>query len=135
MKQKLIYIFKGEPLMLFLVMILVPLLFMFIHNPRVAALFAGVLFLLVGVLTARQFFLTRDKILGLMSFLFLGLFVLPIFIIRILDWNANFQALSFLGIPLSWLHAYSKWVYIALWIASLKARLAQFNKSHLEQSR
>ncbi|HPI39604.1 MAG TPA: hypothetical protein PLJ21_02295 [Pseudobdellovibrionaceae bacterium] len=123
--KRFLFSFKGEPMMLVIVMLLVPLLFSFIQHPRIAALFAGALFLLVGVLTVRQGLYTKNKILIFFSFLFLGLFVLPIFILRILDWDANFQAMSFLGIPLSWLHEYSKWIYVLLLLSSFRARWIQ----------
>lgn len=116
------YVIKNEPLMMLIVIFIVPFLFRFIVDFRVAALFAGTLFLLISVLTIRQGLLKKDLLLSALSIVFLILFVFPMIYLRLTHWEENFRALSFLGIPTTWLHENSKWIYSGVLILSLRQR-------------
>ena len=95
---------------------LVILLFRFISDRQMAALVAGLGFLLLPLF----FFgyeLSKNKmkswlvVIGCLQFL---IFALPIFLLRVLNWGIAFNDLFFLGIPASSLHHYSNVSYFAL---------------------
>lgn len=126
--RKLIFSLKNEPVLMIVVIFLVPVLFRLIVDLRVAAVFAGILFLLISILSLRQAYLGKDPWLGGVSVIFLLVFVLPILGLRLLNWEENFRGLSFLGLPSDWLHENSKWVYTAVLMLSVRERYLRIQK-------
>jgi hypothetical protein len=92
-------------------------LFRLIADRKIAALIAGTLFLIGPVLVL--YFEMRAKCL-LRSFsswgacVFLLFSALPIFGLRILNWNEPFENLTLLGIPAPELHKISNIVFFAM---------------------
>lgn len=104
-----------------LVILMVMALFKIITDRQVAATGAGLLFVLMplGVV----FFLNRHKVpTGLLWYFFLvqfwGLFAVPIFLLRIMNWGVSFDQLSILGIPGPVLHQWSSKSYIMMMVGT-----------------
>ena len=97
------------------------LLFKFTPEKKVAAAQAG--FLFVGVpllLVQREFLKYRSRVwlwfAGHLQFLFL--FALPIFGLRVLNWQADFNSLAIFGVTGKTLHSFSNISFIWMLISS-----------------
>lgn len=108
----------------FLILVLwipcVILLFKIIPEKRVAALFAGAGFLVLPILFLINEFRQKQQT-GRFSKLhvficgeFLLVSSLPIFLLRILNWDADFSQLSVMGIEANLLHRFSNTNYMLL---------------------
>lgn len=100
----------------------VTLIFKFIAERQVAALFAGILFVLLPLVIM----VIEYRRAGLEQFYwfvavlqFWTLFALPIFALRILNWGVPFQELSFLGIHGTALHQWSSKSYMVMVLFTL----------------
>lgn len=102
----------------------VMMLFRFIDEKRVAALFAGAGFLILPTL-----FLVHEALLRrsgkafskLHSFICLEFLIfssLPIFLLRVLNWDADFSQLSIFGVSASFLHRFSNTNYMLLLLSA-----------------
>lgn len=99
----------------------VSLFFKFIPDKKVASVCAGIGFVLWPAL-----FLLKElkspspsKIYSFICIEFLLISALPIFLLRILNWESEFNQLSVFGIQASELHALSNFNYCILAIAAL----------------
>ncbi len=105
-----------------LVIIAVPFIFKWIEPKKIAALFAGTLFVILGVTVLVG--CLKHKSLRRSPLLFLGLihlFVLsvPMLAMRIYHFDLDFDQISIFGMAGPDYHHYSVWVFMALMIATL----------------
>lgn len=122
MKRWLQGLFVSEIVVIFLVMGI----FKMIPDRKIAAVIAGFLFVSLGS-AIFVFGLRRSEFRRTASFyvgtLFLLLLAAPMFLLRILNWEANFNDLSFLGIPAQQLHQISSYFYVGLMMATAIDRM------------
>ena len=114
--MKKITYFK-QTLFLVLWIVVVILLFKFISNRQIAALFAGLGFLfLPAFVLGLQIVDNKLKswIVVFSCLQFLIFFAMPIFFLRVFNWGTAFNDLFFLGISASDLHRYSNASYFVL---------------------
>lgn len=100
-----------------LAILLVILSFKFIPVVKVAALVAGTIFMIVtlGILYSEHRWGRANRSLAFWTaFLFLIIFVIPIFGLRILYWDQDFSELNFFGIPAQNLHQLSSRCYLLM---------------------
>lgn len=122
LENKSAFRFLGYFLLHTFLVIGVILLFSFIAEKKIAALYAGTLFL-IGPL----YVLFREwklKQLGRnfstwLVLLFLVLFAIPIFSLRLTHWQEPFDSLSLFGIPAVLLHKFSSYFFIVLMLGFL----------------
>ena len=114
--KKLAY--RYQLLMLLIWIPCVMVLFKIIEERKVAAVFAGAGFLILPCLFLFFEFFSKKKQRSRVLILFTGLFLvfsaLPIFLLRILNWNADFSQLSILGITADQMHKGSNYNYIVM---------------------
>ncbi len=111
MKSK-VYLYQFLVLLFWIVIVI--LLFKFISEKQVAAVFAGVGFILWPTLIFAYEWnqKPREKIyLGILA-IFLVANALPLFLLRVLNWGADFSSLSLFGIPATRFHATSNILYL-----------------------
>lgn len=100
--------------------ILVPILFQVLDRGT-AALVNSLWFILYCLLLL--YFVPKrsldEKFIGVLSFIFLLFFALPIFFLRVYYWGENFSSLSLFGISSSYFHQGSRWVFLCLAIGLL----------------
>ena len=114
--MKKITYFK-QTLFLILWIFVVILLFKFISDRQIAALAAGLGFLLLpAFILGLQIVNNKPRswivIIGCLQFLIF--FAMPIFFLRVFNWGTAFNDLFFLGISASDLHRYSNASYFVL---------------------
>lgn len=93
------------------------LIFKIIEPVKLAALIAGFIFLFVslGILYSENRWGRANRSLAFWTaFLFLVFFVIPIFGLRIMYWDQDFNDLSFFGIPATSLHHLSSRCYLLM---------------------
>lgn len=116
--KKLAY--RVQLLILVLWIPCVMLLFKYIEEKRVAALFAGAGFLMWPILFLVQEAFSRrsGKVFSKMhSFICLEFLIfssLPIFLMRVLNWSTDFNQLSIFGVSANFLHRFSNINYMLL---------------------
>lgn len=99
-------------------------LFKVIAEKKLAALFTGAGFLILPALFLYSEFVQRrqtgrySKLHAFISMEFLLLSSLPIFLLRVLNWNADFSTLSVMGIEANFLHRFSNTNYMILLASS-----------------
>jgi uncharacterized membrane protein HdeD (DUF308 family) len=100
-----------------LIVVAVILLFRLMAEKKIAAVIAGTLFL-VGPWLVLYFELRARKFLRSFSSwgacIFLLFSALPIFSLRILNWNEPFENLNLLGIPAEQLHKISNAIFLLM---------------------
>jgi hypothetical protein len=114
MRQKRFLIYLACQL---LVIVGVTLIFKLAEDRQIAATEAGTLFVLLPLLLGFKErkvagFRRKSFYVGLAQFWLL--FALPIFLLRILNWNVPFAELSVLGIPGETMHRYSSSSYMIM---------------------
>jgi hypothetical protein len=109
--------FIGLVLWIFIVMGL----FRFISDRRIAATIAGIGFIILPMyLIFSETKLNRKNwFVILTSVVFLFFSALPIFYLRVFNWEADFKDLNFLGIPSDFLHKTSNKLYLLMLISVL----------------
>ena len=103
--------------LMLMVIFLVVLIFKFIEPVKVAALVAGILFLLIGVgicYSEKKWGRGFRSPAFWTAMVFLLVFVLPIFGLRLLNWHSDFADLSVAGIKAQSLHELSSRCYTLL---------------------
>lgn len=103
------------------VMILVPGVFNLGLEKKVAAVIAGLMFVVSsGLALFRQYrdLRTHDRWMYYVVGQFFVLFALPIFIARVWNWDIPFEQISFLGIPGPMYHQISTFSFIVMWFAT-----------------
>jgi hypothetical protein len=105
-----------------LTILLVPLIFKWIEVKKIAALFAGGLFVLLGITVIWGCFKYKRLRLSVLMFLgFVHLFglSLPMLGMRIYHFDLDFEQISIFGMKATDYHHYSVWVFLALMIVTL----------------
>lgn len=120
--------YRVEVILLVLWIPCVVLLFKLIPEKKVASVFTGVGFIALPTLFLINEWLrkkagsTFSKIYILINMEFLLVLGLPIFLLRVFNWNSEFSQLSFMGVPAENLHKFSNANYMlvllsAMWLA------------------
>ncbi len=114
-------IYLYQFFILFAWIAIVMLLFRLIPEKQVAAIFAG-----LGFIIWPSLFFTyewnqkpKDKIYLIILAVFLLACALPIFILRIAYWGADFSSLNLFGIPAARFHATSNILYLLVMLMTL----------------
>ncbi|OFZ31900.1 MAG: hypothetical protein A2622_11820 [Bdellovibrionales bacterium RIFCSPHIGHO2_01_FULL_40_29] len=121
--------FQKSLVLLFWVLI-VTAVFRIIEDRQIAALIAGSGF----VLWPGLFLWDEIRSLNRYQFVIGGvlqfwvLFAVPIFLLRILNWGAEFNSLSFAGVPAGFLHRYANGSYLLMLLALSIAAWIERNK-------
>ncbi len=105
-----------------LIVVAVPFIFKWIEPKKVAALFAGSLFVALGVSVVfggYKYKILRKSFFSLMGAIHLLLISLPMFVSRIYFFNTDFDQIQIFGIAAPKFHRYSEWVYMGLLLATL----------------
>lgn len=109
--------------------LVVPFIFKYVSERPVAAVIAGIGFILwPGLLMLNEF--RVDQIKNYFFWLATGqfwlLFAWPMFLLRVLNWGTPFEQLSFLGVPGPMFHEYSTKSYtLMLILMVVQARLVR----------
>ena len=95
-------------------------LFKIVSEKQVAALLAGAGFILLPLLIL-YFEVTgkKNKIHISVILFFLITSAIPIFLLRVLNWDTDFATLSLVGIPARALHGVSNFTYLAMLASSV----------------
>ncbi len=112
------YIKKAVLLILWIPVVV--FIFRFISDRHVAALITGIGFILLP--TAVLFHENwgnsrRARVTKLSCVQFLILFAWPIFLLRVFNWETEFNDILFLGVSPAILHQYSSWSYFLMVLA------------------
>ena len=105
-----------------LVIIAVPLLFKWIEPIKIAALFAGGLFVLLGltvILGCLKYKSLRRSPLMFLGLVHLFALSLPMLGLRIYHFDKNFEQISIFGMAGPDYHRYSVWIFMAMLIATI----------------
>ena len=95
--------------------IAVILIFKFVADRQVAGLIAGIGFLILpSLFLAAEMAGAKSKLHIATIVIFLAGSALPIFLMRILNWGAEFSALDFFGLSAEFLHRTSNFLYLAM---------------------
>jgi membrane-bound ClpP family serine protease len=99
----------------------VPLVFKLIHPKQVAALYAGVFFIVLGFIFIFIEYKNKklSSVLGLLAVVFTLCFAIPIFYMRVSHWGEPFESLSVFGISMKWMHSGSSILYVFMFIVEL----------------
>jgi len=119
-----------------LMMLIVPLLFRWIEDRKLAAVIAGGLFvsipmtfLILDFRNARKGIKVQNQFLWswrLAVIQFLGLFAIPIFSLRVLYWESDFKDLSFFGLPGPLLHRLSNGSFLIMFVATAFMLISEY---------
>ena len=122
--------YKVQAAVLAIWIVVVLLLFRTIADRQIAALIAGLGFILIpSAILISEFKGNRNKThMALIAF-FLVTAALPIFFLRLLNWGVDFNSLQLAGVPAKTLHGISNASYLVMlgW-TSLLAWLRRFQK-------
>lgn len=112
--------YKKQIGLLVLWVIAVIFIFKIISDKQMAALLAGIGFLLLPSLFLYfEFKNEKNKIHVAALLLFLFCSAIPIFLLRIFNWGVDFKSLNLLGIPAGALHLSSNFLYILVIISAI----------------
>lgn len=111
--------FRSLLILLIVWMPVVGLLFALIPDKKVASVIAGTGFVILPLLVLVSEFKKsqKNKFVVLAALVFFLCSSLPIFSLRLLNWDRDFKELSFLGIPTDVLHRASNGLYVLMLIA------------------
>jgi membrane-bound ClpP family serine protease len=117
-------------LLLLFGLLYVPTVFKFIQPKQVAALYAGVFFILLGFIlmymeNKRQ---RLVGVTGLLAVIFTFFFAIPIFYMRVSHWSEPFDSLNVLGVPLKLMHSVSSILYVVIFLVELVRLIKPNNK-------
>lgn len=124
------YVMKAAVLILWIPVVL--FLFRFVGNRQTAAFVAGIGFIVLPTVILIHEIVAcklRSRIAILSCFQFLIFFAWPIFLLRIFNWETEFNDILFLGASPAILHQYSSWSYLLMVLAVVfEASLSWRNK-------
>lgn len=105
----------------------VVLLFWSIPDKKVASVIAGLGFLIIPILVLTQQFRQKKRniLVVITATAFFVFSALPIFLLRVLNWEKDFKDLSLFGIPSDFLHKASNGLYVCMLVAVLAANILE----------
>ena len=109
------YVMKAAVLILWIPVVL--FLFRFVGDRQTAAFVAGIGFIVLPTVILIHEIVAcrlRSRITILSCFQFLIFFAWPIFLLRIFNWETEFNNILFLGASPAILHQYSSWSYLLM---------------------
>lgn len=112
--------YRNQLFVLIMWIFVVGSLFAFISEKRVAAVIAGAGFIIIPILliiSEIKFGLGKKSIVTWTASVFLLLSALPIFGLRIFNWESEFSQLTLMGISANFLHRASNILYLVMIVA------------------
>ena len=112
--------YRAQSSFLVFWVLIVTLLFKIIPDKQTAGVIAGVGFILLpSFFLFLEFVNEKSKIHIAVLALFLSCSALPIFLLRVFNWTADFKTLSILGVSTNTLHLMSNFIYILIIISAI----------------
>lgn len=111
---------RNQLILLVIWIFIVGALFAFISEKRIAAVIAGSGFIIIPLLLIFSEFKSgvgKKSVVTLAALVFLVVSALPIFGLRILNWDSDFSQLALFGISANFLHRTSNIVYLLMIVA------------------
>lgn len=112
--------YKIQTMILAAWIVIVILTFQLVPDKQVASVIAGAGFLLWPILFLMAEFRNRKNPVHVaVLILFLAGAAVPIFLMRVLNWGVEFTLLDFFGIPATFFHRSSNFLYMAVLISTI----------------
>lgn len=108
---------RNQLILLAVWIFIVGALFAFISEKRIAAVIAGLGFIIIPMLLIFSEFQLGDgkkSVVTWAAIVFLVLSALPIFCLRVFNWDSEFNELTFIGISANFLHRASNILYFVV---------------------
>lgn len=112
--------YRNQIIVLGLWIVIVIVLFKLIQDRRAAAFSAGIGFVLwPSVFLISELLNRKSKLHVFMLTIFLLFSALPIFLLRVLNWDTSFSDLKLFGFPAAELHKYSNFLYVLMLMSAI----------------